>query len=53
MQGVIEAALERAKVNLIDAHGEEVPTLQGEARAYRKLLKSLTEPTPMFDNRNE
>lgn len=33
--------LERVKTSLVDAQPEHVATLQGEAQAYRKYLKSL------------
>ena len=36
--------LERVKGELIDAKNEDTLRLQGEAQAYRRLLKFLTSP---------
>lgn len=43
MQEVLKSLLDSTKDKLVLASGEAVPLLQGEGRAYRKLLKYITE----------
>lgn len=41
---ILEHELERVKDLLVNTHIAEIPALQGEAQAYRRLLKVLKEP---------
>jgi hypothetical protein len=41
---LLEHEIERVKDLLVNTHVGEVPALQGEAQAYRRLLKVLKEP---------
>lgn len=38
---------ENAKHNLVEAQGEDLLRLQGEAKAYRHLHTQLTRPSPV------
>jgi hypothetical protein len=50
LRSLLTSGLERTMTQLIDAAPSEIPVVQGEARAYRKLLKYLTDVPPQFDN---
>ena len=47
LEGLCKVDMNRIKEAFIDASPEQIPMLQGEARAIRKVLKYLTErPLP-------
>lgn len=39
---LLVAKYEDAKIRLVEAVGEDIPRVQGEARTYKKLLDDLT-----------
>jgi hypothetical protein len=42
LQAILDNELEVCKNSLIAARGEDIPILQGEAKAYKKLLSILS-----------
>jgi hypothetical protein len=44
---MIDLSFEEAKHALVDAEGDTLLRLQGEARALRKLYTQLTRPSPV------
>lgn len=46
MRELLRINYEVAKEKLVDAMREDVPILQGKARAYEEFFKQLTRPVP-------